>query len=219
MSWRLTAIAAFGLLVALATARIGQPDSGGTASWDFARAAGFATFILLWLSVLCGQFLRMRFHLRPVPQTALLEFHRAVSTLSLAFLAGHLVALLVDPVVSFSVANLFVPFTSDYRPFATGLGVVSLWCLLTVLLSTAIAGRLDHARWRTLHLLSYPAYVLALAHGLLAGTDASAPWAMRLYVLSAASVAALTVLRLVAFRSPARAILVRTPGISRNADL
>jgi DMSO/TMAO reductase YedYZ heme-binding membrane subunit len=200
VSWRLAALAAFGLLLSLAAARAGQPEPGGTASWDFARAAGFATFILLWFSVLGGLCLRMRFRLPGLSRGVLLELHRAVSTLSIAFLTGHLAALLVDPVVSFSVLDFVAPFTSGYRPFATGLGVIALWCLLAVLITTAAAGRLHQAHWRRLHLLSYPAYVLGLSHGLLAGTDASAPWAMRLYVLSAASVAALTVLRVAASR-------------------
>jgi len=218
MSWRVAALASFGLLLSLAAARLGQPDPGGTASWDFARVAGFATFVLLWLSVLCGLLLRARFHLPGVPQTVLLEFHRAVSTLSLAFLAGHLAALLVDPVVSFSVVSLLVPFTSGYRPFATGLGAVALWCLLAVLLSTAIAGRLHHARWRMLHLLSYPAYILALVHGLLGGTDAGAPWTLRLYLLSAASVAVLTVLRAGTSRASTR-VVSRGTGLHRQGGL
>jgi len=212
MSWRLTTLATFGLIVALAAARLGQPGSGGTASWDFARAAGFATFILLWLSVFCGQLLRLRVHLRLVPPTALLEFHRAVSTLSLAFLAGHLAALLVDPVVSFSMANVILPFTSNYRPFATGLGVIALWCLLAVLVTTGAAGRLHQAHWRRLHLLSYPAWVLTLAHGLLAGTDTASPWALPLYGVSAASVAALAVLRLAPSRPPPRGIPPQSPA-------
>jgi cytochrome b561 len=35
--------------------------------------------------------------------------------------------------------------------------------------------------WRTIHLLAVPAFVLALLHGVFAGTDTQRPWMIALY--------------------------------------
>ena len=38
--------------------------------------------------------------------------------------------------------------------------------LVAVLASTAVSARLPYAAWRNLHFLSFPAYALALLHGI-----------------------------------------------------
>jgi hypothetical protein len=47
-----------------------------------------------------------------------------------------------------------------------------------------------------LHYLSFAAFVLVTAHGLLAGSDASEPWMRGIYAASAGAFAFVTLLRL-----------------------
>lgn len=196
MSWRVSAVVAVGLIVGIAIAKLAEDPNSGTSSWDAARAAGFGGYLLLWASVTIGIALHLRYRFPAgAPLTATLEFHRICSSLALSFTAGHAFALLVDPVVHFGVIDVVVPLTAGYRPIQVGLGVVTLWLTVIVLGSTAVAARLPYLAWRNLHFLSFPAYTLALLHGVTSGSDTSQPLALAIYAGTAATVAALLVVR------------------------
>lgn len=196
MSWKLSAIVLVALVTGVGFARIAEDSNTGTATWDAARAAGFSTYLLLWLSVVSGISVHMRYRIANGPLSVVLESHRAASVLALAFLGVHVAALLIDPVVTFSPVDALVPLTSSYRPLQVGLGAVAEWLLVIVLVSTAFAGSMRWSLWRNLHMLAFPAWVLALAHGLTSGSDSGAPVALLIYATSASLVAALAVARL-----------------------
>src|SRR3954453_10982572 len=91
--------------------------------WDIARTGGVVAFALLTAAVLLGLLLRgdpERRRLRP--QVA--EWHRLLVLLAYVFLAGHVAALLAGGAVDLSLADVLVPFHSDYRTFAVALGVI-----------------------------------------------------------------------------------------------
>lgn len=196
MSWKVAWIVATGLVGGLALARLTQDADTGTATWDATRAAGFAGYILLWLSVMGGMLIHLRF--RPFGQavTVLLEAHRIVSALALSFVVAHLFGLLVDPVINFSVVDLGVPFLSSYRPIQVGFGSLAFWLMVVVLASTALSGYMPYRAWRKLHYLAFPAWLLVLLHGVTNGTDTNSAPALSLYTVTAMSVVGLTVYRL-----------------------
>ena len=194
MSWRIAGWCAVLLCGAVVVARLLQGADEGTASWDFSRAAGFTSYLMLWAAVTSGILVQRRIVATRL-QRSLLEGHRMLGALALAFAAAHAFALLLDPVVRFSLTNVFVPFTSGYRPIAVGLGSLALWTATTVLGTTALAHLFGRRTWWRIHLLSYPAFALALTHGLLAGTDSGATAAVLLYGATAASVAGALALR------------------------
>jgi methionine sulfoxide reductase heme-binding subunit len=195
MSWRVGAVVAAALIGGVVLARLLQDPGTGTSTWDASRAAGFTAYLLLWASAMAGMSLHLR--LRPAggPMTWLLEAHRVTSTLALSFVAAHVVALLLDPVVRFSVLDALVPFTSSYRTVQVGLGALSQWLLLIVLASTAFATALPWRAWRNVHYLSFPCYLLALVHGIVAGSDSGNTAALIVYAGTASAVAALAVAR------------------------
>ncbi len=195
MSWRLALAVAIGLVLAIGVAAIREDPGTGTASWDAARAAGFAGYLLLWASVVTGMAVSLRVRLLKVPMTVVLESHRIVSALALSFVFGHAFALILDPVVHFSPVDAVVPFTSAYRLWQTGAGTIALWLLVVVLGTTAAPAIFSYARWRALHYLSFPCWGMALLHGITAGSDTSAGPVLAIYVLTAASVAAFGTVR------------------------
>lgn len=153
-------------------------------TWLGIRASGLTAWGLLTAVVVWGLLLRTQLLGRLASPKRLMEMHRWLGAISLAFLLLHLALLLVDPTVRFTVTALLVPGASPWEPFAVGLGTVALWALLPVTIVGRIRSRLGSAgnRWfRRSHLLAYAAWPLATAHYALAGTDA----------LTAASVAAL----------------------------
>lgn len=196
MSWKLGGVVAVVLLGAVVVARLLQDPDVGTASWDASRAAGFVSYLLLWASVVTGVAVHMRFRAVGGPLTVLLELHRVASVLALAFVAAHVLGLLVDPVVRFSILDAVAPFTSDYRPLQVGAGTIAEWLLVAVLATTAAAARLPYAAWRQAHFLSFPCYALALVHGITSGTSTGDTLALAVYSLTAAAFAAVLVIRL-----------------------
>jgi predicted ferric reductase len=172
-----------------------QDPELGTASWDGLRAAGFAAYLCLWFAVCSGIAVHMRFRPGSYALTRVLEAHRMSSALSLSFVAGHVAGLLVDPTVEFSVVDVVVGFSSEYRPLEVALGAAAAWLVATVLGSTALSARVPYAVWRNFHFLSFPAYVMALLHGVMAGTDSGSPLALVVYASTAAAVAAMLVAR------------------------
>jgi len=196
VSWKLALGVAISLVLMTAIGRVVEDPDTGTATWDAARAAGFAGYALAWLSVMGGMLLHLRLRLRGLALTWFLETHRMLSALALAFVAAHVAGLLMDPVVHFGPVHVAVPFTSEYRPWQTGLGTAAAWLMAVVLTTTALAGRMSYNRWRAWHLLAFPAWALALVHGLAAGTDSGATAAVAVYAGTAAAVAALAAVRI-----------------------
>jgi len=70
---------------------------------------------------------------------------------------------------------------------------------------------MGHITWRRFHYLSFVVFALSLSHGLMSGTDSTAPWVPGLYLASGASVLFLTIYRVLVMaakltprRAPAR---------------
>jgi methionine sulfoxide reductase heme-binding subunit len=177
--------------------------------WYAARAAGVVAYALLTSGVLLGVLLAGRARLPRWPAFAVTDVHRFVSLLTGVFIAIHVSALLLDGYARVSVATLVVPGATSYRPFWIALGTVALELLLAVALANVLRKRIGHMRWRRVHYLTFGVWIAATAHGIGAGTDASAGWLRAVYVVSIGSVALATVWRvtrptLIPARVPAR---------------
>lgn len=158
--------------------------------WYAARAAGVVAYVLLTSGVLLGVLLAGRARLPRWPTFAVTDVHRFVALLTGAFVFLHVAALLLDRFVHTSLVAVLVPGASAYRPFWVALGTVALELLAAVAVSTVFRKRLGHARWRRIHYLTFVVWAAATAHGIGAGTDATAGWLRLLYVVAVGSVAA-----------------------------
>ncbi len=146
---------------------------GQNLSWYLIRSSGIAAYILITLSVIWGLALSSSVvkDWSPGPLTMLL--HSTLSWAGLVIGMAHGLMLLLDSYFTYRITDIVVPFVGPYRPFATGLGTLGLWITLLVTPSFALKKHLfSYRAWRTLHFLSYAAFLLVTAHGLMAGTDA-----------------------------------------------
>lgn len=139
-------------------------------AWLVARAAGLVAFGLLTLSVWLGLAMSTRL-LGPRRQKRLLGLHRTLAWTGLSMVVLHVGALLLDPVVHFSVLGALVPFASPYRPVAVAAGVVAAWLGLVLAASFRARKWIGQKGWRRLHYASFAAFALALGHALSTGTD------------------------------------------------
>jgi DMSO/TMAO reductase YedYZ heme-binding membrane subunit len=158
--------------------------SWNAVTWDTARAGGFAAYVLLTCAVSAGLVLRNRWQTARWPRLITNELHGYLSLLALVFIAVHVVAVLLDPFTRFGLVEVLAPFASHYRPVWMGLGVVALYLLLAVWVSSRLRAHIDFRTWRAIHALSYGVYAAATIHGLGTGSDTRTAWASALYAAS-----------------------------------
>jgi sulfoxide reductase heme-binding subunit YedZ len=164
-------------------------------TWYVARAGGILAFVLLTGSVVAGLLMSGRARLPGWPRFALEDVHRFLGLLTGAFLALHVGSLLLDSYLPFSLWSVVVPGTAPYRPLAVALGVVGAELLVALAITNRYRRQLSHRFWRRAHYLNFAVWILALAHGIAAGTDSTTIWALALYVPATALVVGLTVRR------------------------
>ncbi len=163
--------------------------------WILARASGLTAYVLLTLAVVAGLVVKARpFGMALKPATAT-HLHRTLALLSLGALALHGLTLVLDETVEIGLAALLIPGLAPYRPLWTGLGVLAGELMLVVYASFALRRRLGQKNWRRLHWTTYATFAGATAHGLMAGSDSAAPWALGLYLGAVGTVAAATAWR------------------------
>ena len=190
-------------------------DPSQHAFWLASRALGIVAILLLSASVACGLALSGRMSERPGGAARLKTLHEALTLTALGAIAGHGLALLGDTYLSPGLSGIAVPFVLGFKQLWTALGVIGGWLAAILGLSYYARRWIGAKRWRKLHRWTLLAYVLAVAHTLGSGTDASSSWL--LVLLAAVGLPALGLaLRRVADR-PQRRPLDRTALSGRSA--
>jgi sulfoxide reductase heme-binding subunit YedZ len=142
--------------------------------WITSRAAGVVALLASSAAVALG--LMMAGRLLKGRAAQLRVTHEALSLTTLAAIVLHAGALLGDSYLHPTLADITIPFVSDFRPVWTSLGIIAGWMLVILGLSYYARGRIGPARWRRLHRFTSLAWLLGVVHGLFEGTDAGAAW-------------------------------------------
>jgi DMSO/TMAO reductase YedYZ heme-binding membrane subunit len=144
-------------------------------AWYVSRSTGIVSWVLLSASALWGIALSTRLLAsRPSPAW-LLDLHRLLAGLACMLVAIHVGALVADNFVAFGPAEILVPLRSSWNPVAVAWGVVALYLLVAVELTSLLKRRMPARWWRRVHRSSFPLWLLATAHGLSAGPDTNNP--------------------------------------------
>ena len=176
--------------------------------WYVARSSGIVAAGLVTVSVVWGLLLSTRLlQRRPSPKW-LLDLHRHLGGLAVVFTGFHLAGLVADSYVHFDLVGLFVPMASEWKPGPVAWGIVALYLLAAVEITSLMAKHLTRKVWHGIHLLSYVLFWMISIHGATAGTDAASPWYVAGSVLSIVVVLSLTLYRVLAGK---RSIAVRAP--------
>ncbi|HEY6567795.1 MAG TPA: ferric reductase-like transmembrane domain-containing protein [Actinomycetota bacterium] len=164
-------------------------------TWILLRSAGIGAYLMLFLSVSWGLISTTAVVSKRVSKRSANLFHQFTANAGLLLLAIHMALLLIDEFMPFAIADLLIPMRSTYRPVATGLGVVGMYLMVVILVTSWLRKPIGPAWWRRLHLLSVPAFTVALAHGIFAGSDSGRPWAMAMYAITGILVLFLVIVR------------------------
>ncbi len=185
--------------------------------WYSARAAGIVAWALATASVVWGLALSTR-ALGSTPRPAwLFDLHRFLGAMALIFTGVHVVSVLFDTYVHFGIVNVLVPFTGSWHPVAVAWGIVGLYALLTVELTSLARAHLPRVLWRRAHFASFVLFVVATVHALTAGSDARSRAFVVAVIAACAIVGALTAVR-IAGRPASVAPRVAGPGGRRRSQ-
>ncbi len=144
---------------------------GSKTPWHLSRASGTVAYLLLTGSTAWGLLLSSKIIKETIPAALSLVMHNVLSWLALAFTGFHAMMMLLDNYYSYKVADLTIPFIGPYRPGWVGLGIISFYMMVVVTLSFYVRKQMGQKRWRSLHYLSFAAYILVTIHAIAAGTD------------------------------------------------
>ena len=169
------------------------------AFWYLSRASGVVSFVLLWASMLAGLGMSTRLAREWPGARRAFDLHQHFSLVGLAFSAVHALLLLGDRTVLFGLVDIALPFASP--DVAVGLGQLAFYAFIVISVSFWLKRDIGQRAWKLIHRATFLVFAVALAHGLLAGSDAL----LGLYLAAAGSVTFLTVLRVAAPSTSTRA--------------
>jgi predicted ferric reductase len=176
--------------------------------WYLSRSSGVVAYLALWLSVVLGLTLTNRFARLWAGGPAVADVHQFAGLLALALVLFHVVILLGDRYTSYRIDQLLVPFTATpHEPFWVGLGQIALYLAVPVTFSFYLRWMIGARAWRLIHYLSFAVFVLAVAHGLGAGTDSGSALMLGMYLVTGCSIVFLTSYRVLT--APSRRVGVR----------
>ena len=175
--------------------------------WLASRAAGVVALVLVSLSVGLGLANAARL-VPPRLRRTVIALHEQIALAGLLSIAAHGLLLLPDRWLHPGLGGIVLPFAGAYRPAATALGIFAGYLAAVLGLSFYARRRIGPRLWRRLHTATLAAYVMSVAHTLLAGTDAGTLWLQALLAGTAAPIVGLLAARFL----PAR----RRLGASRR---
>lgn len=167
--------AGLGLLIVAATDQIVPATNQYQAQmrlWFAGRATGLTAYGLVTLQVVLGLVLS-----HPVNQSTwklskrLFPWHENLWVFVLAFLAAHIVSLILDPYAGVGVTGAFIPGLSSYRSWPVALGTLGLYALLITGVTARYTKLLPAGAWLRIHRFSIVVFGLTWLHGVQAGTD------------------------------------------------
>lgn len=165
--------------------------------WYTTRVSGFAAYAALTASVIYGLLLSTGVLDALAHRAVSFSLHQELAAFGIALTLVHGAALTLDHTMPYTALELLIPFAGPYRPLWVGLGQVALLMTAAIYASFNLRKRIGQRTWRRIHYLTFGAWVAAAVHGLMSGSDTSAPWALWGYVATAAAVAFLLAYRVI----------------------
>ena len=147
------------------------------------------SWALAAVTLICGLLLSTRLFTTWPRPAWILDIHRTLGGLTLAFVGVHMVGLFADGYIHFGPAQLLIPLASTWRPGAVASGIVALYLLIAVEVTSLLRQ----------HLAGIGVFPLGTIHALTAGTDAG-PLFRKVVIGVTALVLFLWALRLIAPR-------------------
>ena len=168
-----------------ATAAMQAPTSTlGDLSWWI---TGVLAMVLVMLAVTVAALIRAA--------TGDLTMAWFISLIGLALGLAHAVVLMWDGYIKYTPGVILLPFTSAYRTTWVGIGQIAFYMSLLVTVTFYARKHIGQRAWRSVHYLSFLAFILLTLHGIYSGTDSKVPAMQIVYIVSGGAVLFLTLVR------------------------
>jgi sulfoxide reductase heme-binding subunit YedZ len=165
-------------------------------AWYGIRLLGILSWASLTGSVIYGLLLSTGILDAVAHRTVSFALHQELSAVGLGLALVHAALLTLDSSVPFSLTEVVVPFAAPYRPSWVGLGQLALYLTVVIVASFSMRKRLGQRTWRRLHYLTFLIAIAATLHGLMAGSDTGAPFALPMYAGATVAMVSLTAYRI-----------------------
>jgi len=169
--------------------------------WFASRGSGIVSLLLLTAVTVLGLISVVRWQRASWPRFVTADLHSNLALLSVVFVAVHIVAAILDPFAKLGITSAVIPFASSYRPLWVGLGVISLYLFVAMIVTSLLRERIGQRAWRAVHWVAYAAWPLAVLHSAGSGSDAFSTWMLALQIGCVVVVVVALLFRLLAARN------------------
>ena len=189
--------------------------------WYVTRSSAVIAWVLMVISVTWGILLATRVMKPNDNPSWLLDLHRWLSGLSVTFVGIHMFSLYVDEYAAFTIADLFVPFHSQYQKIASlgawpiALGVICSYILIAVQVTSLMMKKLPRKYWKAIHYSSYALVLLVSFHAGWSGTDVRA-WGYRVTAIALISLTTVSLIVRILFPKSAKSLSATVEGRRPN---
>lgn len=169
--------------------------------WFASRGSGIVSLLLLTAVTVLGLISVVRWQRASWPRFLTADLHSNLALLSIVFVAVHIVAAILDPFAKLGISSALIPFASSYRPLWVGLGVISVYLIVAMIVTSLLRERIGQRVWRAVHWSAYAAWPLAVLHSAGSGSDAFSTWMLALQVSCVVIVVGALLVRMLAARN------------------
>ncbi|MBU6315804.1 MAG: ferric reductase-like transmembrane domain-containing protein [Acidobacteria bacterium] len=141
-----------------------------SASSIISRAGGIIAWLLIATSMVWGVVLSSRLLRRANLPVWLLGLHRTLAVAGTALAVVHVLGAIGDHRIGIGLTDALVPGRSEWRTGAITWGVVSMYLLVAVTITSVLMRRMPRRLWHLSHLLAYPLFIASTLHAYQAGT-------------------------------------------------
>lgn len=163
-------------------------------TWTLIRSSGFLAYFFMTISLSFG--LISTFSIMKKQKASLLVIHQTSGWYGLLTIIFHVILLWNDQYLPYTVREILLPLAAQNEPIFSALGTISFYLFFLVIgTSDFFIKRLGRARWKKIHLAVILAWAMMIIHGIIIGTDTTAPWALFLYASGIFSIMILMIIR------------------------
>jgi hypothetical protein len=163
---------------------IARTNSAGEStklSWYIIRSSGLLSYILLFLIIISGIGIKTSLSYKIISPGNAWSLHKLFGISLTASIAVHLLSVLFDGFLQFSIADILIPFHSDFKSIYVGIGIIGFYIFLGIIITSLFYFTKMPKLWRFFHYLTYPTFVLLFLHGIYTGTDTALIWTQFMY--------------------------------------
>lgn len=156
-------------------------------TWECIRLLGLIAYFYFTVSIIFG-LLRKTSTIKS-HKNLLFQLHQSAGWFGFVAVIVHMLLLIVDRYEPYRIAELMIPFVSDYKPILSGLGTIAFYLFFIVFLTSDVFIRkMKFSIWKMVHIAVLPAWIISLVHGILIGTDTGNPFVLLFYWSTVATV-------------------------------